>query len=128
MRGELVFVFIVCLTGLRRPVGCLIFIGHFPPKSPINGCSLAGNGVYLFFHCVSEFHFFMWFPEMGDSIGIYIYMCVHMYVYICTCTCVYVSIYIHVNIYICVHVYVYIFIYINIYVCTHVCVHMYIYQ
>jgi len=37
----------VCHTGCRRPMGCLIFIGHFPQKSSIISGSLAEDDLQL---------------------------------------------------------------------------------
>ena len=34
-------------TGWPRPIGCLVFIGHFPQKSPVISGSLATNDLQL---------------------------------------------------------------------------------
>ena len=40
-------VWVVYSTGWQRPRGCLIFIGHFPQKSPIVSGSFARNALQL---------------------------------------------------------------------------------
>ena len=42
------------LTGWQNPMGCLIFIGHFPQKSPIIGGSFAKRDLQLKASCASS--------------------------------------------------------------------------
>ena len=42
-----VLVVLGCVTGWRRPIGCLIFINHFPQKDPMISGFFAENDLQL---------------------------------------------------------------------------------
>ena len=46
-RGDFTRVCIIYVTGLPRPIGCLVSIGHFPQKSPVISGSVVENDVQL---------------------------------------------------------------------------------
>ena len=92
-------------TGGRRPIGCLIFIGHFPHKSPI----LRGSFVKIHLQLEAAY---------GSSPPCNMQSYIHAYLCVCTYMHAYMYIRIYVKIHICMitHMYIYIHIYIHMYV------------
>jgi len=46
-KNSFMYIFSQIRTGWRRPIGCLIFTGHFQQKSPITSGSFAKNNLQL---------------------------------------------------------------------------------
>jgi len=98
-------------TGWRRPIGYLIFVGHFPPKSStiIGSFAVTWNDLRLqasygssppytklpsFFSSLSVSFEYPEAPFTG-----YIYMYTHIYIYIHIHKCIYTCIYICICLY-----------------------------
>jgi len=73
----------------RRPIGCLIFMGHFPQKSPIKSVSFAKKDPQLkAFYASSPLCPSACISGGCVYVGIHTYNSIYMYVCVCVCVCV----------------------------------------
>jgi len=109
--------YMISHTRWRRPIRCLIFIGHLSSKTPIIGGSFAKNDLQLKASYVSLLPF-IWFSLSSvweeswcphrSRYDISVYMCMNIHIYIC----IYMGVYVYTCVYICTHICKYIHIHV----------------